>query len=61
MYICPTCNEEFVSEDNIRKHYLRCWKEHNPYHKSKNAPHSADVVTRKVNNDIADFFNSFKR
>lgn len=60
MFICPTCNKQFDAEDALVKHYLKCWKEKNPYHKSKPAPRSEDINTRKVNNDILDFFNSFK-
>ena len=60
MFICPTCNKQFDAEDTLVKHYLKCWKEKNPYHKSKPAPRSEDVNTRKVNTDILDFFNSFK-
>ena len=56
MFVCPTCNEEFKTEQAIQKHFLLCWKSKHPYHKSKPAPHSEDVVTREVSNDIADFF-----
>lgn len=56
MFICPTCNKEFNTEQAIQKHFLSCWKEQHPYHKSKSAPHSADIVTRKVNDDIMNFF-----
>lgn len=59
MYICPTCNKEFDSEDKIIKHYLSCWKELHPSHVSKDAPRSADVVTKQINDDVANFFNSF--
>lgn len=56
MFICPTCSKEFNTEEAIQKHFLACWKEQHPYHKSKSAPHSADVVTREVSNDIMNFF-----
>lgn len=56
MYICPTCNKEFNTESAIQKHFLSCWKEQHPYHKSKSAPHSEDVVTREVNDDVINFF-----
>ena len=55
-YICPTCNKEFYSEKTIQKHFLICWKEQHPYHKSKSAPRSEDIVTREVNDDIMNFF-----
>lgn len=58
MYICPTCKKEFETENKIVKHFLNCWKEKNPYHQSKEAPHSESITTRQVNNDIMDFFNS---
>jgi len=60
MYICPTCSKEFNTEDAIRQHFLVCWKEQHPYHKSKPAPRSANIETRKVNADMAMFFNSLQ-
>ena len=60
MFICPTCGKQFNTEDVLVKHYLSCWKERNPTHKSKSAPRSEDIDTRKDNQDILDFFNSFK-
>lgn len=60
MFICPTCGREFNTEDTIQKHFLSCWKEKHPYHKSKPAPRSANVETRNVNDDIMNFFNSFQ-
>lgn len=60
MYICPTCGREFREEVLIQKHFLSCWKEKNPYHQSKPAPHSEDIVSRDINDEITDFFNSFK-
>lgn len=60
MFICPTCNREFDDENKIVKHFLACWKEQHPNHISKEAPRGENVTTRKVNNDIMDFFNSFK-
>ena len=59
MFICPTCRKKFKTEDLIRTHFLSCWKEQHPFHQSKSAPHSADIVTREVNEDIMNFFNSF--
>lgn len=58
MYICPTCNQSFKTEDIIVKHYLKCWKEEHPYHISKEAPRSEDKITRVVNNDIMKFFKN---
>lgn len=58
MFVCPTCSQEFKTEDLIVKHYLKCWKELHPYHKSKEAPRSEDKVIRVVNNDIMEFFKS---
>ncbi len=60
MFICPTCGKQFDMENTLVKHYMRCWKERNPNHKSKPAPRSEDVNTREDNQDILDFFNSFK-
>lgn len=61
MYICPVCNKSFVDEEAITKHSLKCWKEHNPNHKSTPAPHSEDRIQRKVNDDIIDFFTSLQK
>ena len=60
MFICPTCGKQFEKENILAKHYLQCWKEQHPYHQSKSAPRSEDINTRVVNDDIANFFNSFK-
>ena len=60
MYICPTCGKQFESDEILTKHFLKCWKEKNPNHKSKPAPRSADIDTREDNQEILDFFNSFK-
>ena len=60
MYICPTCNQEFATEEILVKHMSKCWKEKNSHLKSKPAPRSEDINTREINNDIANFFNSFK-
>ena len=59
MYICPTCNKPFGEENNLVKHMLKCWKEKNPSAKSKSAPRSEDVNTRKINDDVMNFFNAF--
>ena len=56
MYICPICKKEFEKEESIRSHYLSCWKKTHPVHKSKSAPRSKDVITRRENNDITNFF-----
>ena len=60
MYICPTCNYEFEKEENLVKHFLKCWKEKNPNHKSKSAPRGEDINTRVINEDIMNFFSSFQ-
>ena len=59
MFICPTCKKEFVFETNFIKHFLKCWKEKNPNHKSKEAPHSEDIVQKQINSEIIDFFAQF--
>ena len=56
MFICPVCSKEFLKEENLVKHYLSCWKENNPNHKSKDAPRSKDIETRSVTEDIKTFF-----
>ena len=59
IYICPTCNKEFNIEEEVIKHFLKCWKEQNPHHKSKPAPRSEDISINEVSDDILNFFNSF--
>jgi hypothetical protein len=61
MYICPTCNQTFESADDVAKHSLGCWREHNPNHKSKPAPRSEDIVTREISDELANFFKQFER
>lgn len=61
MYICPICGKGFENKERITKHSLRCWREHNPYHKSKPAPCSGNLHQSQMTNDIADFFTSFER
>ena len=61
MYICPICNKSFENEEAIAKHSLKCWREKNPYHKSKPAPRSESITERKVNEEILDFFSSFQK
>ena len=60
MYICPVCNRQFKEEQILVKHYLSCWKKENPHLRSKPAPRSEDINMREVNEDIENFFNSFK-
>ena len=60
MYICPMCNQEFNKEENMRSHLLQCWKEQHPYYQSKTAPHSEDIETKEVNDDIMNFFKGLK-
>ena len=60
MYICPVCTQQFKEEQVLVKHYLSCWKKENPHLRSKPAPRSEDINTREVNEDIENFFNSFK-
>ena len=56
MFICPVCNKEFNTEELIQKHFLACWKEQHPFHQSKSAPRSADVILREANEDVIEFF-----
>ena len=59
MYICPTCGKELPTEPEIVKHFLACWKEHNPHHKSKPAPHSESTNTQ-INSDVMEFFAKYE-
>lgn len=60
MYTCLTCNKQFEKEEILVKHFSRCWKEKNPNVRSKPAPRSEDINTKEINNELIDFFNSFK-
>ena len=51
---------KFEKEESLSKHFLPCWKEQHPSHVSKSAPRSENIETRQVNEDIMNFFNSFK-
>ena len=61
MFICPICNKEFNTQEQIRNHFLSCWQEQHPYHKSKPAPRSEDIITREVSDDVINFFNSLNK
>lgn len=60
MYICPTCHKGFENKEIITKHSLQCWREHNPNHKSKEAPCKVKTE-RTINEDVANFFASFRK
>ena len=60
MYICPTCRKQFNTEDEIAKHFLGCWKSHNPNHKSKSAPRGEDKTERNINEGILNFFEALQ-
>lgn len=61
MYICPTCKKECSTEEEIKKHSMVCWRKANPHYRSKTAPQGETVVTKKIDSNILDFFNSFKK
>lgn len=63
MYICPICKCEFENEKESRmsKHFLKCWKENNPNHKTNSIEPSETIETRKDNKDITDFFANLQR
>ena len=56
MYICPTCNRKFKTGEEVAKHSLSCWRQHNPNHRSKPAPRSDDIVHIEINDDVVKFF-----
>lgn len=60
MYICPTCKKEYLTEEEIKKHSMACWRKTNPHYKSKEAPQGETIITKKINDNILNFFNSFK-
>lgn len=49
MYICPICKCEFEDEKESRmsRHFLKCWKENNPKHKTNSIEPSETIETRK--------------
>lgn len=59
MWVCPTCQKTFESAEQVAEHSLKCWREQNPYHISKPAPHSEDIVTKTINDDMKVFFAKF--
>ena len=63
MYICPICKCEFEDEKESRMsiHFLKCWKENNPNHKTNSIEPSETIETRKENKDITDFFTNLQR
>ena len=61
MYVCPTCNNLFKNEESITKHFLKCWRIHNPECKSQPAPCKGNITKREVNEDVANFFASFRK
>lgn len=62
MYVCPVCGKrKFEKEDWIRKHYLACWKEHNPYHQSVPALQLEDIVEKQIDNGVMEFFKQYDR
>lgn len=62
MYICQICGKHYDDKDlhSFVLHHNKCWKEHNPNHKSGSAPRSEDINTNETNEEVANFFNSFK-
>ncbi len=56
MFICPVCYKKFQTEELVKNHFMQCWKEQHPYHKSKDAPRSKNIETKEVNDDIMNFF-----
>lgn len=61
MYICPICNRGYKNPDDVAKHSLQCWREHNPNHQSKPAPSKGNFTEREVSEDIKNFFASFNQ
>lgn len=61
MYICPICRKGFEDKELIAKHSLRCWRIHNPNHESKPAPCKGNITERQMNEDVSNFFASFRK
>lgn len=60
MFICPTCRSAFATEEILTKHFLKCWREHNPNHKPKPAPCKGNTTQREMNEEVANFFARLK-
>lgn len=60
IYICPTCQKEYNTEEDMAKHFLKCWKDNNSHHRSKPAPRGEDITTSEVSEDIKNFFALLK-
>ena len=55
MYICPTCKKEYLTEEEIKKQSMACWRKTNPHYKSKEAPQGETIITKKTNDNILNF------
>lgn len=60
MYICPTCHRGFKDEAILASHFLQCWREHNPGHISKPAACKGNTTETQMNEDVTNFFASFR-
>lgn len=60
IYICPTCGKEYKTEEDISKHYIKCWKNNNTSYQSKPAPHSEDITIREIGDEAEKFFALLK-
>lgn len=56
MFVCTICHKKFTTEEELVKHFLPCWKDKNPSHKSTDAHKSEDIEQRNINNDMINFF-----
>lgn len=56
-YVCPTCYKEYKTEQEVTKHFLKCWRSDNPHCKSKPAPRSADITLVVANEEVQKFFD----
>lgn len=61
MYICSVCGKKLKDPQQVEKHFLRCWQEHNPNHQSKEAPQSENIEERKVSESVLNFFANLQK
>jgi hypothetical protein len=61
MFICPVCKKQYEKDQDVAKCFLKCWKEQNPVHKSKNAPKSEDKIERQCEESVLNFFEKFNK
>lgn len=55
MYYCINCNKQFNSREGVISHFLKCWVNTHPTHKSQPAHQSSEIIIEKNNEEILNF------